>query len=164
MFFINKYAPKSTDDTFIHNDILKKLKIMSKDESIPHIIFYGPSGCGKKTTINLFLEMLYNKDVHQLAECTYNVIGSGNSKKSELIKQSNYHIVIDPKNNNFDKYLIQDVVKEYAKRIPLNVFTIKIASLCRCCLLKDLCSIGFQFIFEPFADWNGKTMFATVNN
>ena len=123
MFFVDKYNPKSVKETFFHEDILKILNIMSKDDSIPHIIFYGPPGCGKKTTIKLFLEILYDKNVHDLTDCKYNVSGSGNTTKVEIIKQSNYHIVINPKNNNFDRYLIQDVVKEYAKRIPLNVFT-----------------------------------------
>ncbi len=123
MFFVDKYNPKSVKETYFHEDVLKTLNIMSKDDSVPHIIFYGPPGCGKKTTIRLFLEMLYDKSVHNLTNCKYNVSGSGNTTKVEIIKQSNYHIVIDPKNNNFDRYLIQDVVKAYAKRVPLNVFT-----------------------------------------
>ena len=62
MFFIDKYAPKSIEDAYFHKDELNKLKIMSKDESIPHIIFYGPEGSGKKTTINMFLEMEPNSN------------------------------------------------------------------------------------------------------
>nr|QBK88402.1 MAG: DNA polymerase III delta subunit [Mimivirus LCMiAC01] len=110
-------------NAYFHKDILKKLYTMSSDESISHIIFYGPSGCGKKTIIDLFLEMLYDDQVHHLSDCDYNVTGSGNTTKVETIKQSNYHIVIKPKNNNFDRHLIQDVVKAYARRIPLNIFT-----------------------------------------
>jgi replication factor C subunit 3/5 len=98
---------------------------MSKDESMPHLIFYGPSGSGKKTIIRLFLEMLYDKSVHNLKDTEYTVTGSGNSTTHVIIKQSNYHIIIEPNNNNFDRYLIQDVVKEYARRVPLYVFTTK---------------------------------------
>lgn len=123
MFFIDKYTPKKIEDIFFHKDKYEKLKVMSKDESIPHIIFYGPEGCGKKTMINLFLETLYDKSVHDLMDSTYNVNGSGNSTNQVIIKQSNYHIVIEPNNNNFDKYLIQDVVKEYARKMPLGVFS-----------------------------------------
>ena len=35
-----------------------------------------------------------------------------------MIKQSKHHIIIEPNNNNFDRYLIQDIVKEYARRYP----------------------------------------------
>lgn len=125
MFFIDKYKPKSENDAYFHKDILKKLKIMSEDNSIPHIIFYGPEGSGKNTIINMFLEMIYDKYVHNLSDAIYSVSGSGNSVTQVTIKQSNYHIIIEPNNNNFDRYLIQDVVKEYAQRKPLDVFTKK---------------------------------------
>lgn len=122
MFFIDKYSPKKIEDAIIHKNELKKLKKMSKDDSIPHIIFFGPEGSGKKTTINLFLEMIYGEDVHKTSDVCYSVTGSGNSTQQVIIKQSNYHIVIEPNNNNFDRYLIQEVVKEYAKKPP-NLFT-----------------------------------------
>lgn len=120
--FINKYAPKDIKTAIFHKDILEKLQVMSTDESIPHIIFYGPSGSGKKTLINMFLEMIYDKEINKLSDTIYNITGSGNAVTEISIKQSNYHIVIEPNNNNFDRYLIQNVVKEYAKRIPLGVF------------------------------------------
>lgn len=123
MFFVDKYLPQSADDILFHQEEINKLKTMSKDDSIPHIIFYGPDGSGKKTIIRLFLEMIYGKNINKLVDTEYNVTGSGNSNTQVIIKQSNYHIVIEPNNNNFDRYLIQDVVKEYAKRIPLNIFT-----------------------------------------
>jgi replication factor C subunit 3/5 len=98
---------------------------MSKDEAIPHIIFYGPDGSGKKTTIRLFLEMLFDVTVHKTRETPYKVVGSSNKTVLEKIKQSNYHITIDPKGTNFDRYLIHDVVKEYAKRGIINAFKTK---------------------------------------
>lgn len=125
MFFVDNYAPKNIDDIHFHKSEIEKLREMSKDDSIPHIIFYGPEGSGKKTIISHFLEMLYDKHVHELVDSVYNVHGSGNTTTQVTIKQSNYHIVIEPNNNNFDRYLIQDVVKEYARRIPLRVFTAK---------------------------------------
>jgi replication factor C subunit 3/5 len=125
MFFIDKYAPKSINSVYFHKEELQKLKTMSQDESIPHLIFYGPDGSGKKSIINMFLEMVYDKHVHNLSDTIYTVTGSGNITTQVTIKQSNYHIVIEPNNNNFDRYLIQDIVKEYARRVPLNVFTAK---------------------------------------
>lgn len=122
MFLIDKYRPDSLDNIFFHKDLIQLLNVMSQDEAVPHIIFYGPEGAGKKTTINLFLEMLFDKSIHDVKETNYKVMGSGNKPTIEKIKQSNYHIVIDPKNNNYDRYLIHDVVKDYARRRSLNVF------------------------------------------
>lgn len=125
MLFIDKYSPKNEKDLIFHKKEFEILKKMSGDDSLPHIIFYGPEGSGKKTLIKLYLEMIYDKQVNQLCDSVYKVTGSGNNSTEVVIKQSNYHIIIDPNNNNFDRYLIQDVVKEYAKKIPLNIFTSK---------------------------------------
>jgi len=125
MLLIDKYAPLTVDTSQFHAGELEILKKMATDESIPHLIFCGPEGSGKKTLINLFLEMLFDEDVHKIGDSIYNVSGSGNTKKDVVIKQSNYHIIIEPNNNNFDRYLIQDVVKEYAKKVPLRMFRSK---------------------------------------
>ena len=49
MFFIDKYIPKNEEELIFHKNIYNILKIMSEDDSIPHIIFHGSSGTGKKT-------------------------------------------------------------------------------------------------------------------
>jgi replication factor C subunit 3/5 len=113
------------DKSYFHKDLLQMLYIMSRDESVPHIIFYGPEGSGKKIIIKLFLEMLYDSEVNNISNTEYTVIGSGNKPNKIMVQQSNYHIVIEPNNNNFDRYLIQDIVKEYARKVPLNVFKSK---------------------------------------
>lgn len=119
----DKYTPKTLDDAYFHKEEFNMLKTMSKDDSIPNIIIYGSEGTGKTTCVRLLLEMIYDKEVHNINNATYTVVGSGNNSTPVDIKQSNYHIVIEPGGNNFDRYLIQDVVKEYAKRIPFNVYT-----------------------------------------
>lgn len=125
MFLIDNYRPMDKKSIFFHKQLIELLECMSKDEAIPHIIFYGPDGSGKKTTIRLFLEMLFDKTVHKTKDTPYKVVGSSSKIVQESIKQSNYHIVIDPKGNNFDRYLIHDVVKEYAKRGTINAFKTK---------------------------------------
>ena len=114
------YQPPSK--CYFHKDILEKLKTISMDDGMPHIIFYGNPGTGKKTLINLFLEMVFDKSVYNMDDCKYNVVSSGNIENEVIVKQSDHHIVIEPNNNNFDRYLIQDIVKEYAKRYPLCIF------------------------------------------
>ena len=43
----------------IHNKIKKKLDLFIKEKTIPHIIFNGPSGSGKKYIMNHFIENIY---------------------------------------------------------------------------------------------------------
>ena len=120
MFFIDKYRPVGRNGSYFHKDIVDMLEIMSKDDAIPHIILYGPEGGGKKTLIDMFLGMLFGDKVYNTKDVSYEIVGSGGKKTTEKIKQSNYHIIINPKNNNYDRYLIHDVVKAYAKSKSLN--------------------------------------------
>ena len=101
---------------------------MSNDNSytnFPHILLYGPPGTGKGNLVNMLLENIYDKSVHQIKEVKYTVVGYGNTKTKVDIRQSNYHIIIEPNNNGFDKYLIQEIVQEYARRQMLNIFKTK---------------------------------------
>lgn len=107
---------------FFHQEIFEKLKKIAEDDGMPHIIFYGNPGTGKKTMINLFLEMIFDKSIYKMDDSKYTVISSGNIENEVIVKQSDHHIIIEPNNNNFDRYLIQDIVKEYARRYPLCIF------------------------------------------
>lgn len=122
MYLVDKYAPKNIDDVYFNKHVFERLKVMSKDESIPHIIFYGQVGAGKKTAVKLFLEMLYDKTVNNAPEVFYPVSGSGNNVTEVPVLQSNYHIEIRPYNTNFDRYLVQEIIKDYAQRVPMDIF------------------------------------------
>ena len=125
MFLVDKYTPKSIDEAVFNQHILKKFKRFCQNESMPHILIAGPEGSGKQTSIKLILQELFGNDVHNTEDSVYTVIGSGNKATLVTVKQSNYHIVIEPNNNNFDRYLIQDIVKEYAKKMPMPIFKTK---------------------------------------
>lgn len=125
MFQANKYIPKKFDDSFFHKEIINMLKIISKDESIPHLLFAGPKGSGKKTLINLLLNEMYGEDINNLKTNIYQINGSCNKTIEIPINQSNYHIIITPNNNNFDKYVIQTVIKKYAKLKSFDFFRTK---------------------------------------
>lgn len=122
MFLIHKYTPKHVNDIFFHKDTYEMLKKMAQDESFPHIIFHGTHGTGKKTMVNIFLELLFDSSVRDTYEATYKVTSSSNRTNTEVITKSDYHIVIKPKNTNYDRYLIHNVVKDYAKRIGFNAY------------------------------------------
>lgn len=123
MFLIDKYRPSIKKESSFHKDELNMLENMASDNSIPHLIFYGPEGAGKRTIIQIFLKMLYGDEINNITDSKYRVSGSGNTISEVIIKQSNYHIIIEPNNTNFDRYLIQDVVKDYAKKKPLSFFS-----------------------------------------
>jgi len=113
-FLIDELSPKTYDDVFFHKDIYNRLKLMSTDNSIPHVILHGAPGAGKKTMINIFLKMIYGEGISKLYTTACNIPGSGNKTKKELIQNSIHHIIINPTSTNFDRYLVHEIVKRYA--------------------------------------------------
>jgi len=86
-----------------------------------HLIVYGPPECGKEYLINKLLEKIYGKNGIILKNVEYTISGYSNTKTKVFIKQSKYHIVIEPNSNGFDKYLIQEIIQDYARIELLNV-------------------------------------------
>jgi replication factor C subunit 3/5 len=86
-----------------------------------HLIVYGPSGCGKEYLVNKLLEKIFGKVGTELKEVEYTVNGYSNTKTKIMIKQSKHHIIIEPNSNGLDKYLIQEIIHDYAKSELLNI-------------------------------------------
>lgn len=124
MFFFEKYKPKTINDFIFNKDILEELLNIASNEDIPHIIISGPYGGGKKTLIKFFLEALYDTDVNELSHIKYNINGSSTKKEIEIM-QSNYHIIIEPTGTNHDKYILQEIIKQYAMNKSFDIFKTK---------------------------------------
>lgn len=108
-----------------HSDKRHFIEQIANDSMMPNIIIYGQSGSCKNALISQLLELIYDENVHKTSNVVYNTSNKINTETKIAVKQSDYHIVIEPQNNNFDKHLIQDVIKSYAKYRPLNVFQSK---------------------------------------
>src|SRR5437868_4490086 len=115
---IHKYQPKISDDNEIHchKELIETLMKLKHDNSLPHIIFYGPEGSGKKTILNLFLELIYGEDIYKLNNESYDIIGGTNKPKTFTVLESNYHLIFEPTGMASDKYIIQNLVQEYSSR------------------------------------------------
>ena len=46
----------------IHEPIYDKLRSFHKNNKIPHLIFHGASGSGKRTIVNRFLNIIYENE------------------------------------------------------------------------------------------------------
>ncbi len=93
--------------------------------NLPHMIIYGPDGCGKEFILETLLQKIFTKKSVELQEIEYTINGYSNTKTKVLIKQSKHHIMIEPNNNGFDKYLIQEIIEEYAQSEILNILKYK---------------------------------------
>uniref|UniRef100_A0A6G1SL59 Replication factor C subunit 5 n=1 Tax=Aceria tosichella TaxID=561515 RepID=A0A6G1SL59_9ACAR len=60
--WIEKYRPQTLDDLASHADIKMTLEKFMKDGSLPHLLFHGPPGTGKTSTILACARKLYKPD------------------------------------------------------------------------------------------------------
>jgi len=104
--------------------IIKELETKSwRYSNLQHLVLYGPKGCGKEYVVDNLLKKIYGNI--ETKEIEYTISGYSNSKEKVMINQSRYHIIIEPNNNGFDKYLIQEIIQEYAKTENLTIFKYK---------------------------------------
>jgi len=49
--FVEKYRPRRLDEMVSHTDVIQTLQRLIDRNCLPHLLFYGPSGTGKTSTI-----------------------------------------------------------------------------------------------------------------
>ena len=122
MLWVDKYRPKDFTQLSQHRDTTKRLQSLAADpESLPHLLFYGPSGAGKKTRIACLLKAIFGNGAERLRldKRTFQTP----SKRSIDINMicSNYHIEMNPGDAGIhDRFVVQEVIKEMAANRSLN--------------------------------------------
>jgi replication factor C subunit 3/5 len=121
-FILDRVLPDIPIELSFNRESWDLLEAIAKLDTLPHIIIYGPPGSGGKLMLKFLLKNIFGGDeVEDMKPTDYKVSSAGNTtKKTVQIMQSNYHIVIQPNNNNFDKYILQDVTTQYAKQVPFH--------------------------------------------
>lgn len=138
--FINNILNSFNNHNVIYNNLDKVLKksdhefkqivddlerCIWKYSNFQHLIIYGSINANKENVVNLLLQNIYGKKNIELKDIEYTINGYGNTKTKVNIKQSKYHIIIEPNSNGFDKYLIQEIIQDYAKTELLNILKYK---------------------------------------
>lgn len=59
--WIEKYRPSTLNEIVSHDEIISTLRIFIKNRCLPHLLFYGPPGSGKTSTITATAKELYGK-------------------------------------------------------------------------------------------------------
>ncbi|KAF8525782.1 P-loop containing nucleoside triphosphate hydrolase protein [Hysterangium stoloniferum] len=114
--WVDKHRPRSLADLHYHKDLASRLTSLASSGDFPHILFYGPSGAGKKTRISATLCQLFGAGVEKL-KIDQRVFMTPSKRKLDMnIVQSNYHIEITPSDvGMYDRVVIQEILKEIAQ-------------------------------------------------
>lgn len=124
--------------------------VQAASGELPHLMFYGPPGAGKKTRIMALLHAIYGDGVSKVKlerrvfkvrvsrvcvplavlTCHPHVPLCPQTPRNRNIEvttvASNFHIEINPGDAGiYDRYIVQDVIKEIAQSAPLDGTTFK---------------------------------------
>ena len=129
MLWVDKHRPSKLEDLSYHDAITRRLgSLASNPAAMPHLFFYGPAGCGKKTRVTALLRALYGPGAERL-KLDKRTFTTPTKRTVEInMVTSNYHIEISPGDAGLnDRFVIQDVIKEMAanKNITANTGTEK---------------------------------------
>ncbi|TDL25665.1 P-loop containing nucleoside triphosphate hydrolase protein [Rickenella mellea] len=121
--WVDKYRPRSLDDLHYHAGLSARLRSLAASGDFPHMLFYGPSGAGKKTRITCTLRQLFGPGAEKL-KIDQRVFMTPTKRKLDVnIVQSNFHIEITPSDVGiYDRVVIQEILKEIAQtqQVDLN--------------------------------------------
>ncbi|RKP20943.1 P-loop containing nucleoside triphosphate hydrolase protein, partial [Rozella allomycis CSF55] len=114
--WVDKYRPSSLNDLAFHNNLTEQLKKLAKTEDLPHLLFYGPPGSGRKTRIFAFLKEIFGPGAEKIRLDTKSFVTPSSKKVDVNVITSNYHIELTPSDVGiYDRIVVQEIIKEIAQ-------------------------------------------------
>ncbi|KAH3764292.1 Replication factor C subunit RFC3 [Pelomyxa schiedti] len=117
MLWIDKYRPDSLQSLTYNEDLTAILTRLAQNKrNLPHLLFYGPSGAGKKTRIMSLLKEIYGTPATKVKPDTKTIKGKEGTKAVEItVMTSKFHTELTPSMlGTSDKLVVQEVIKEIA--------------------------------------------------
>lgn len=123
--WVDKYRPRSFDKLIINKDIGQNVERLVSGGDCPHMLFYGPTGVGKKTLIMCALREMFGPSVEKIKVETkpWKIQLPSRSLELEMTTiSSNDHVELNPSDvGNNDRYVVQEIIKEMAKSRPVDM-------------------------------------------
>ncbi len=129
-----------TEKLIIHSDIKSKLKYFIDNDKIPHIIFHGESGSGKRNVVNYLINTIY-KDCNGEFENFIKYVNCAHGKGIRFIRDDLKYFAKTNINNNLFKF--KSIVLFNADKL-----TIDAQSALRRCIEKFSISTRFFIVVE----------------
>lgn len=66
--WVDKHRPNSLEELSYNSTLTETLKQLAQCDDLPHLIFYGQPGVGKKTRVMCLLSEIYGKGVYKVTK------------------------------------------------------------------------------------------------
>ena len=106
--WVDKYRPRTLDDLMSHEHIRNALKKMISKQYVPHLLFYGPPGCGKTSAIQAVCHDIYGPEREHLMSIHLNASDKRGIKVVRNNIRSFAETVPPPPHTHLPKIVILD--------------------------------------------------------
>ncbi|KAJ6349529.1 hypothetical protein OIU77_007000 [Salix suchowensis] len=123
MLWVDKYRPKTLDQVIVHQEIAENLKKLVTEQDCPHLLFYGPSGSGKKTLIMALLRQIFGISAEKVKveNRTWKIDAGSRTIDLELTTlSSTNHVELSPSDAGFQDRYIVHAASAYLTVLVLN--------------------------------------------
>ncbi|CAI7788216.1 unnamed protein product [Closterium sp. NIES-53] len=118
MLWVDKHRPATLDKITVHCDTALQLKQLVQAGDCPHLLFFGPSGAGKKTLVLALLREMFGPgaDKVKVENKPWKIEAGTRKLEVELTTvASNHHVELSPSDAGFqDRYVVQEIIKDMA--------------------------------------------------
>ncbi|KAK2963766.1 putative Replication factor C subunit 3 [Blattamonas nauphoetae] len=120
---IDKYRPTTIEQLDYNVELAQRLKLMALEGDFPHMLFYGPSGAGKKTRVMALLRAVFGPQVNKVVVESRQLQKGTSSATFEItILSSPHHIEVCPSDaGTADRYVVMELIKEVAQSLPMHL-------------------------------------------
>eukprot|EP00792_Barthelona_sp_PAP020_P003765 TRINITY_DN1631_c0_g1_i1.p1 TRINITY_DN1631_c0_g1~~TRINITY_DN1631_c0_g1_i1.p1 ORF type:complete len:356 (+),score=88.69 TRINITY_DN1631_c0_g1_i1:41-1108(+) len=118
MLWVDEYRPKTLNLLDYHDDLTQRLSELASRNDFPHLLFYGPSGVGKKTRILAFLREIFGNSVNKvkIENRSFPISSTSKTTFNISILTSPIHIELNPSDVGIrDRVVVQELVKSFSK-------------------------------------------------
>jgi replication factor C subunit 3/5 len=120
MLWVDRHRPKKLEDVELHPEVTNLLTHLADSGDMPHLLFYGPSGSGKKTRVMALLHRIYGPNVFNI-KLEHKSMQVTDSKTIDFTTLSSpYHIDMNPSDaGNYDRVVVMELIREIAQTAPM---------------------------------------------
>lgn len=109
MLWLDKYQPRHLVNLSCHDDLNKLLLRVAERGDVPHLLFYGPPGAGKKTRMMAILRHLFGDGIDKVKAET--ISPEGTNQEFISVSSSYHNQVSASELGNKDRVCVQHMIK-----------------------------------------------------
>lgn len=118
----DRHRPGALGELDLHRDVCDRLRLLaSSPGDLPHLLFCGPPGSGKRTLIGALVNEIFGAGTTDRMKADLRPLETPSGKRLELqVLSSSHHIELNPSDVGiYDRVVVQEMLRDAAQTQPV---------------------------------------------